>query len=195
MPVGCTSVIWPIVARRASAILLMGVITSGAAVAQVFNGAPDTVALPTSLLAAPTSPDVSLPANLIMPDFVRPLVTSMWRQSLTFRRQCARIADHPSVIVRFELARTVQDTRGARSVVERPDGVVNATVEIEQRKPELYVEHIAHELEHVLEQVDGTDLSRSARQGLDGVVNIGGAFETARARAVGRMVAQEAMVR
>ncbi len=68
-------------------------------------------------------------------------------------------------------------------------------MEIELRKPELYIEHIAHELEHALEQVDGTDLARLARQGLDGVMNFGGSFETARARAVGRIVAQETMGR
>ena len=51
------------------------------------------------------------------------------------------------------------------------NGELNAAVQIELREPELYVEHIAHELEHVLEQVDGTDLARLARQGLDGVVD------------------------
>ena len=67
----------------------------------------------------------------------------------------------------------MQDTRGARSAFERLNGELNAAVEIELRKPELYIEHIAHELEHVLEQVDGTDLPRLARQGLNGVVNRG----------------------
>jgi hypothetical protein len=196
MPVGCKSVISPIVARRASAILLLGVIASAPVIAQVSDSDAHTVALATSSSAAPASSGESpLPANLIVPGIVRPLATSMWRQSATFRRQCARIAEHPSVIVRFELTRSVQDTGGARSAVERLHLGLTAAVEIELRKPELYVEHIAHELEHVLEQVDGIDLARSAHQGLDGVVNAGGAFETARARAVGRMVAREAMVR
>src|SRR4029077_17928611 len=106
------------------------------------------------------------------------------RQSPTFRRQSARLAEHPDVIVRLEIAKAVQDTRGARSAVTRLNGELTAAVEIELRKPELYVEHIAHELEHVLEQIDGTDLARLARQGLDGVMNFGGSFETARARAV-----------
>jgi hypothetical protein len=194
--VGFESITWPIVVRQASAILLLGVITSGLAIAQVFEGDSHAVALGTSSSAAPTlSRAWPLPLNLIVPDIVRPLVTSMWRQSPTFRRQCARLAEHHDVIVRLELARPVQDTRGARSAVERLNGELNAAVEIELRKPELYIEHIAHELEHVLEQVDGTDLPRLARQGLDGVVSVGGGFETARARAVGRIVAQEAMAR
>ena len=196
MRVGCESITWPIVVRQASALLLLGVITSGLAIAQVSEGDSHTVALGTSSSAAGIPSYVwPLPANLIVPDIVRPLVRSMWRQSPTFRRQCARLAEHPDVIVRLELARAVQDTRGARSAVTRLNGELNAAVEIELRKPELYIEHIAHELEHVLEQVDGRDLARLARQGLDGVMNLGGSFETARARAVGRIVAQEAMGR
>jgi len=81
----------------------------------------------------------------------------------------------------------------ARSRLERDQGGLNAVVQIELRAPALYVEFIAHELEHVLEQLDGTDLARLARQGLDGVVEGEGAYETARARSVGRLVAREAM--
>jgi hypothetical protein len=194
--VGCESITWPIVRRQASAILLLGVITFGLAIAQVSEGDPHTVALGTSSSAAPIpSRPWPLPANLIVPDNVRPLLRSMWHQSPTFRRQCARLAGHPDVIVRLEIARAVQDTTGARTTVKRLNGGLNAAVEIELRKPERYIEHIAHELEHVMEQVDGTDLARLARQGLNGVMNFGGSFETARARAVGRIVAQEAMGR
>ena len=66
-------------------------------------------------------------------------------------------------------------------------------VQIELRTPTLYVEHIAHEVEHVMEHLDGTDLPRMARQRLDGVVNLEGVYETARAQAVGRRVAHEVM--
>ena len=194
MRVGCESSTWPIVLRQASAILLLGVITSGLTIAQASEGNSHTVACGTSSTTAPIPSCIwPLPANLIVTDIVRPLVRSMWRQWPTFRRQCARLAEHPDVIVRLELAGAVQDTRGARSAFGRLNGELNAAVEIELRKPELYVEHIAHELEHVLEQVDGTDLPRLARQGLNGVVNSGGGFETARARTVGRIVAWEAM--
>jgi hypothetical protein len=194
--VGCESAISTIVGAQAAAILLLGVTISEPAAAQASDRDPHAVSLGRSESAAPIpSRESPLPANLIVPDIVRPVATSMWRQSATFRRQCARLAEHPDVIVRLELAKVIQDTRGARSAVERLSGSLNAAVEIELRKPELYVEHIAHELEHVLEQVDGIDLRRLARQGLNGVVNRGGAFETARARAVGRVVAQEVLVR
>ena len=196
MPVGCESIAWPIVVRQAAAILLLGVITSGLAIAQVSEGDSHTVALGTSSSAARIPSHVwPVPANLIVPDIVRPLVRSMWRQSPTFRRRCAPLAEHPDVIVRVQIGRAVQDMRGARSAITRLNGELNAAGEMVLRKPELYTEHIAHELEHVLEQVDGTDLARLARQGLDGVMHLGGSFETARARAVGWIVAQEAMRR
>ena len=53
-------------------------------------------------------------------------------------------------------------------------------------------EYLAHEIEHVLEQVDGVDLRRSARGGLEGVQETqSSVFETARAIAIGRVVARE----
>jgi hypothetical protein len=189
--VGCESATWTIVWTQAAAILLLGVI-SGSAAAQVSDRDSHAMAPGRSSSAPPTPPRESpLPTNLMVPDIVRPLVMSMWRQSATFRRQCARLAEHPEVIVRVELAKAVQDTRGARSAVARLNGGLNAAVEIELRQPELYVEHIAHELEHVLEQVDGTALPQLARQGLDGVVDLGGGYETARAQSVGRKIARE----
>jgi hypothetical protein len=71
---------------------------------------------------------------------------------------------------------------------------LSASVQIEMRDPARYVEYLAHELEHVLEQIDGVDLVRLKRQGVDGVEHVGGQDETARARSVGRAVAREAMV-
>jgi hypothetical protein len=183
------------VLRQASAILLLGVNTSGLAIAQVSESDPHTLALGTSSSVAPIPSRVCpLPANLIVPDMVRPLVTSMYGQSPTFRRQCARLAEHQEVTVRIELAIGLR-YGGARSRVERGHGGLNAEVQIELREPGLYVEHIAHELEHVLEQVEGTDLARLARQRLDGVVVVNGeeGYETARAQSVGRSVAREAM--
>jgi hypothetical protein len=43
----------------------------------------------------------------------------------------------------------------------------------------------------VLEQLDGTDLARLARHGVDGVIRLDGEFETRRAQSVGRTVARE----
>jgi hypothetical protein len=54
------------------------------------------------------------------------------------------------------------------------------------------VELIAHEFEHIIEQIDGVDLPRYSKQGLTGVTpGSGEHFETARAIAVGRRVSAE----
>jgi hypothetical protein len=133
-----------------------------------------------------------LPANLVVPGIMRPLLTSMWSLSPTFRRQCARLAEHPEIRVRIDFLARVHTGR-ASALVERSDGSYEASAEIDVSTPALYVEHIAHELEHVLEALDGADLPRLARQRVDGVMDLGGKYETARAQAVGRMVAHEVM--
>jgi hypothetical protein len=138
-------------------------------------------------------PGPSLPPNLVIPEVLRPLLTRMWGSSATFRRQCAQFAEHPEVTIRIALDPRTPHGR-ALSRVHQGEAGVRASVQIEMRDPARYVEYLAHELEHVLEQMDGTDRVRMARQHVDGVVNVGGVYETARARSVGRAVAREAMV-
>jgi Tol biopolymer transport system component len=142
------------------------------------------------LTDSPSNRPAGLPSNLIVPEVLRPLVTSMWRQSPTFRRQCARLAEHSEIVVHIELAIRIPDG-WARSRMVKRDQRLHAAVQIAWRAPARYVESIAHELEHVLEQMDGTDLPLLARQGVDGVVNLDGTYETARAGSVGRTVARE----
>ena len=180
---------WAIVGYHTAAILLVTAVTSGPVAAQGLHPDADLLALGPS----PGVADAGPPANLIVPDLLRPLVTTMWRNSATFRRQCARLGDNPAVVVHIELVARIRHAR-ALSRVARRDGGVHASVQIELRPPQLYVEHIAHELEHVLEYMDGTDHSRLARQGLDGVMIIAGQYETARARSVGRTVASEVIL-
>ena len=137
--------------------------------------------------------DGQVPPNLVAPEVLTPLLTRMWRSSATFRRQCAQLAEHPEVTIRIALDPRTTHGR-AVSRVHRGEAGVRASVQIEMRDPAQYVEYLAHELEHVLEQIDGTDRVRLARQHVDGVVNVGGVYETARARSVGRTVAREALV-
>ena len=169
---GVTNVV-AMAGRLAAATLVPGVMACGSASAQTL--------------------ETAVPANLVVPGVLQPLVSSMWRESATFRRQCARLAEHPNVVVRIDLAVSMPHAR-ARSAVERHPEGTHAAVQISLREPGRYVERIAHELEHVLEHVDGTDLPRLARQGVDGVVNSGGRYETARADSVGRTVAREAVL-
>jgi len=169
------------VARQAAAILLLMAVSHETAAGQAVGPTPQGVRSPSPL-----------PRNLAVSGIARPLVTSMWSLSPTFRRQCARLAEHPEVLVRIDLFVGVHDGR-ASARVERGPSSYRVSVEIDASKSAQYVEHIAHELEHVLEVVDGTDLPRLSRQRVDGVINLGGSYETARAQSVGRIVAREVM--
>ena len=185
---------WSVIGRRTAPPLLLSFLISTHVAGQTVHGEYDRAALrSTASEASSASPEPVLPLNLVVPDILKPLVARMWRDSLTFRRQCARLAEHSEVEVGIELSRSVRDTRGARTLVSRHREELKARIQVELRKPALFVEHIAHELEHVLEQVDGTDLPRLARLGVDGVRRESGTYETARARTIGRAVAREAM--
>jgi hypothetical protein len=118
----------------------------------------------------------------------------MLQQSPTFRRQCARLAERQDLVIDMDLVRQIPQHH-ARMRFEQHAGDRRSVIEIGVREPARLVEHIAHELEHVLEYLDQVDLQRFARQRVDGVIDLGGVYETARARSVGRTVAKEVMAR
>jgi hypothetical protein len=101
---------------------------------------------------------LSIPANLVVPSVFRDVVDAMLRESPTFRRQCARIANAPRMIVVLDwsLPDSGDRTRARTVVSSTPDGGQHAAVTI--RSGNDPVELIAHELEHVLEQLDDVDL-------------------------------------
>jgi hypothetical protein len=51
--------------------------------------------------------------------------------------------------------------------------------------------HIAHELEHIIERIDGVHVELMAALAIHGVDRLGNTFETVRARETGRAVARE----
>ena len=114
----------------------------------------------------------------------------MWRDSLTFRRQCRRLAaaDHLRVTLRLEEPQR-RPSFSARTVFERAEGVLVAAHVFMSLSPDA-VELIAHEVEHVLEQLDGADLGAQVGSG-HVWKRADGAFETRRATQVGRRVAHE----
>lgn len=164
------------------------------------NGEPreqttvDADSMPRPVRAQARLHDTPLPNNLVIADVFRPFLKFVWQRSPTFRRQCVRLAQHPDVVVSIE--RVLGTENGAAwSLMKRHAGGLKVVAYIESRRVESYVELIAHELEHVLEQIDGVDLPRLARQRLDGVVRVGGQYETQRAQSVGQAVAREALAR
>lgn len=127
---------------------------------------------------------------------LRPIVVDMCRRAPTFRHQVARLASAPALDVTVERApipRTA--TWQAQTAMTRVAGHLrSADVLVPTGQELLVVEMLAHEFEHILEQLDGVDLKRWA--GRAGVYRLGasshdGPFETERARQVGRLVAGE----
>ena len=135
---------------------------------------------------------VTIPDNLTVPSSFRPLIEAMLERSATFRRQCLRIAKATGLTVRVV---AYQNSVGGRSRAQTTirtaaGGRMAALVSI--RPLEGVAELIAHEFEHVLEQLDGVDLQARAVLAGTGVWDCGdGSFETTRAVRTGRAVAAE----
>lgn len=133
----------------------------------------------------------ALPANLEVAPMYQPLVLDLFARSTTLERQCLVLAaaNHVQVTLVSPVrlfghcrarATFVRDTGGRlRVLIEIPGGID-------------YPELLAHELEHVLEQIEGLDLSEMARLRQAGVRQVGlDVYETARAQGAGRQAARE----
>lgn len=135
-----------------------------------------------------------VPPNLMAPRSYQGLLASMVRSSPTFRRQCLRLAHTPDLVVQLESSRLSANGREARAEtrITRKGGRVTAVIQLLGLADP--VELIAHEIEHVIEQLDGVDLYARAAL-VDGGVRVrAGAeqvFETTRAIRAGRAVAAE----
>ena len=137
--------------------------------------------------------DVPIPDNLQVDAAYRPLLQWMLERSATFRRQCLRVAGNPRLTVRLYPPGTSW-TRGARALT-RFDRTADALVaEIHLSRLNDEVELIAHEIEHVIEQLDEVDLHSLAElpgTGVHQTLSTGETFETSRAAQVGLRVARE----
>jgi len=138
----------------------------------------------------------ALPFNLVVTSLYKPVIDQLLRDSPTFRRQCARIAASPQlrVTIGSEPPLPAQRPAALTQLTRYEGGAIRAVVRVPStlRAPEL----IAHELEHVLEQLDGIDLRAKAQLKSTGVhhCQCGGisvVYETARAISNERRVASE----
>jgi hypothetical protein len=93
------------------------------------------------------------------------------------------------VRVKIEIAFTLPSGRAETAIHRFANGAIRADVVV--LFGENYRELLAHEFEHVIEQVDGVDLRQEAAQGRAWLLP-GGAFETRRAFATGVQVLREA---
>jgi hypothetical protein len=127
---------------------------------------------------------------------LRPVIAGMCQRAPTFRQQLVRLARQTSLAVTVSPGVFATGGRArARTAMTRVDGQLRrAIVEVPDCDSADVVELVAHEFEHILEQLDGVDLNAWA--GRSGVHRItgedrDGPFETERARQVGRLVAGE----
>jgi hypothetical protein len=141
-----------------------------------------------ALLDGPTQqlgPAITIPPNY------RSSVAAMLRYSPTFRRQCNRIARTPDLRVEIVSSLLGGAPGGALTRIVRSARGIDASVQLAPAGDPVVL--IAHEFEHILEQLDGVDLPVMATRVATGVHLVPGSghFETDRAIAAGRQVADE----
>ena len=128
------------------------------------------------------------------PETFRRLLATIWERSHTFRRQCARLLVEPALRARLFVGSSYTQTRGrAATLLMRTPTGLQAEVHIAGGSvATAVVELIGHELEHVIEQLDGVDLAGIARRA-PATVWLSGpdSYETRRAIQAGRLVAAE----
>jgi len=174
-------------------MLLIGSIEAGAAAAEAEPA--DAPARPSASIG--TGPRICgmtaahLPETIQLADHLASDLMKMLETSATFRSQCDRIASAPWVQVRVRVNRAIEHRPyRARSIIHRSrSGAILALVDIGPRGSP--VEWIAHEFEHVLEQIDGVPLAELARKQIGVWRSSGDMFESARAIRAGRAVAAE----
>jgi hypothetical protein len=139
---------------------------------------------------------VEWPPNFDVPSLYRPIVDTMLRRSATFRRQAERIRQAPFLTVAIENSPPPSGTNSlawTRISRDSSSNRIQATILISPR--DRLVELLAHEIEHVIEQLDGVDLHVKSRLQASGVRHCNcadlGAFETRRAIVTGQRVARE----
>ena len=132
-----------------------------------------------------------LPADSDIPALSLSLLDEMWRGSATFRRQWTRVAAaRVRIIIAFDKSSAGDLVHAQSEITRKPDLRVRISLRIVDRAA---TEYLAHELEHVLEQLDDVDLAHAVASHVHGAKANGAppVFETRRAIVVGRLVAAE----
>jgi hypothetical protein len=139
----------------------------------------------------PAAESAPIPPIALNAGALRPLVEAMRRRSPTFRQQCQRLVNPRLGSISLRHEPLLQGSR-ALTEVTPVNGRLSAIVRLGPGDDD--VELIAHEIEHVIEQLDGVDLRARAELRGTGVSLCGaarGSFETVRAIRAGLKVAQE----
>jgi Tol biopolymer transport system component len=134
--------------------------------------------------------DPSWPQNIEVAPPLQPVLDRLWEVSPTFRRQCARIAAARDLTVRVLAEdRPRQPSIAARSVFSfRGVSLASAGVFVDPTPDAAQL--LAHEFEHILEQLDGVNLVEHAGNGAVWR-SADNHFETQRAAEAGWRAARE----
>ena len=132
-----------------------------------------------------------LPPNIDLAHDLARVLARIYDRSPAFRSQCARIAAADTVRVTVRIDTAIPSRCRAYTIIRRQGHEIRAEVHLPPSSA--LTELVAHEFEHILEQIEGVDLWRRSRVKHSGVwMADGRAFETDRAQAAGRVVAAEA---
>jgi hypothetical protein len=132
-----------------------------------------------------------LPVNLHVASSYRDWITDLMARSPTLRRQCEVLASAAHVQVYVESSRYLSGCCRARANFRRVGRVMRVLIEIPLTAD--FPELLAHELEHVIEQIEGVNLRAMAGMPRSGVREVGtNVYETSRAATAGRAAALEA---
>jgi hypothetical protein len=133
-----------------------------------------------------------LPPNLKVPNDLRPLLEQALQRSPTFQRQMKTLlrTQRVRMSVVYGGLRGLRLFQAQSTVTHHEWGAL--VVDTTLYAPADMVELVAHETEHVCEQIEGLNLPSLAGRRDTGVYDVGGHFETLRAIAAGRRVSREA---
>jgi hypothetical protein len=134
------------------------------------------------------------PNNIEVARTLEPVFAQALAQSPTVQRQCQLIAvsPHVRIAVRLQVGRLPGGSRAAATISRYEAGALFAEIRLPVSVSVNLIEMLAHELEHVIEQMEGISLAQLADERRNGVARLAdGAFETRRAQAAGRAAAHE----
>jgi hypothetical protein len=131
----------------------------------------------------------ALPCRVLAQTHLLSLLDESWARSATFRRQCRRLADADAIVLLQGASAGQTNWDGESRIGVLANGRVLARVRV--RRGRESVEVIAHEIEHVLERIDGVHPAFGAASAGSGASVAGGAYETRRAQQAGHRVAAE----
>jgi hypothetical protein len=142
-----------------------------------------TCHMSTSLVCEFSQPS-NIRAGMLQQEF-----TELLQRSATFRRQCARIAASRVLRVTLHVGKVLEEGARAQTIINRYEaGGIGAEVTL--RFSEDYLELLAHEFEHIIEQMDRVSLTDEVAKGRAWKTP-NGAFETRRAFEAGLRAREE----